>query len=586
MKTKIISLLLISISANFLSAQDSIVNRNVTVEREYQPIIYDAGKIISTPKEMEITLEKTKPVYSGISTPLNIESNIQTLDAEELKHLPNPYRKGFARIGLGYPANTLADFMYPLYKDENNRLDLTLRHLGAFGDKMHSKTTANLQFNHLFSSFNIFAGTRISHDIFNYYGKTYGKNELVILSDIASTFGSAYYNNPENETISLYNLSGYPLKDTHWRFNAFAGASSLPTAESLNYNISMNYNLFKETNNKITENQMLLKGSFDVPYEDNRLGMDVEIHNLSYNNDTTKGFDIANNFVDKYSVLKFNPYYKINGDNWYLRLGVKMGISTGQGRKISPSPDVTAQWNAIPEYLAIYGGLTGDLRISTLSLIYDENRYLTSSIRPKDLYTPIDAFLGVKLSPTYNLMLDFYGDYKQVENQYFYVNRSYNYSLISSTLVPANLETLYHNRFDLIYADASRLSAGFRGSYDYKNQLNIYLKGAYHYWKVNNEAHAWQMPAWDMDFGANMKVGNNISLSTQFIFQDGRYAKLGSSSQKMHAITDLNLGASYAYLDWLSVFMKLNNVLNSGYDTYYGYQVQGINMMIGAAFSF
>ena len=49
---------------------------------------------------------------------------------------------------------------------------------------------------------------------------------------------------------------------------------------------------------------------------------------------------------------------------------------------------------------------------------------------------------------------------------------------------------------------------------------------------------------------------------------------------------DWNLGASYAYRDWMSVFVKLNNILNKKYDYYNGYDVQGINVMAGAAFSF
>jgi len=70
------------------------------------------------------------------------------------------------------------------------------------------------------------------------------------------------------------------------------------------------------------------------------------------------------------------------------------------------------------------------------------------------------------------------------------------------------------------------------------------------------------------------------------MFQEGRFARLGNSAHKMKPIYDWNLGASYAYLDWLSVFVKLNNILNSKYDQYNGYQVQGINAMVGASFSF
>ena len=49
---------------------------------------------------------------------------------------------------------------------------------------------------------------------------------------------------------------------------------------------------------------------------------------------------------------------------------------------------------------------------------------------------------------------------------------------------------------------------------------------------------------------------------------------------------DINLGASYAYNNWLTAFGKINNLINSRYQDYYGYDVQGFNVLVGAAFSF
>jgi len=55
---------------------------------------------------------------------------------------------------------------------------------------------------------------------------------------------------------------------------------------------------------------------------------------------------------------------------------------------------------------------------------------------------------------------------------------------------------------------------------------------------------------------------------------------------KMNDKVDLNLGVSYNYLNWFTAFAKINNVLNKHYQDYYGYDVQGANVMVGAAFSF
>ena len=51
-------------------------------------------------------------------------------------------------------------------------------------------------------------------------------------------------------------------------------------------------------------------------------------------------------------------------------------------------------------------------------------------------------------------------------------------------------------------------------------------------------------------------------------------------------LRDVNLGASYSYLDWFTMFFKVNNILNKHYQNFYGYDVQGLNVMVGAILSF
>ena len=587
MNTKIFSFLLL-IFAQVMPAvtaqnNDTVVHKSVTVTREFQPVIFDAGKIITSPAVVEPSVEKSRPVYSDITAPLNMDYNVHLLKPEELLHKPLPAKNGFLRIGAGYPLNTLGDFMYPILNNKKNRLDAGLHHLGAWSDKIHSKTTGSLQFNHLFDKLDLYAGVGGSHDYFNFYARGFAGTDPAIMSDVASKFGDATYSTPEDKSVSLYQLSALPLNDTHWRMNTHVGARSLPLADDLIYDASLNYDLFKSAGNDLMENQLRLNGSFNVPFDENRLGMDVGIYNFQYNKNATSGF----NFEDQYSILKFNPFWIITGERGFLRLGVKTGISIGQGQVFTPSPDVAAQWNALPEYLALYGGVTGDLTVNSLSRTYNENRYLSPQNRLEDTYTPIDAYVGLKLSPVFNFLLDVYGQYKIISNQYFYINRPYDLLVPSASQMPGNMNHFYHNRFDVIYANANRASVGLRTVWDYKNLINVYLKGAYHHWKVDGQTHAWQLPAWDADLGGSVKINSDISLNTQLIFQEGRYARLSDANgTKMAPVMDWNLGASYAYRDWMSVFVKLNNILNKKYDYYNGYDVQGINVMAGAAFSF
>ena len=49
---------------------------------------------------------------------------------------------------------------------------------------------------------------------------------------------------------------------------------------------------------------------------------------------------------------------------------------------------------------------------------------------------------------------------------------------------------------------------------------------------------------------------------------------------------DLNLSTTYKFTDKWSGFIALKNVLNSDYETFSNYQVQGFQVLAGAVYSF
>lgn len=593
MRNRIYSLIvLLAIAGLSLTAQeknDSTVHKSVTVTREFQPVIMDAGKIITAPKIVEPQVAKDAPAYSNISTPLSTSYNIHTLKANELLHIPAPAKKGFARIGFGSPINTLADFSYPILSDDKNLLDFSLHHLGAFHDKKHSRSTAALRYNHLFSKLDVYAAVNGSHDFFNYYGRNFLGQSPVILSDITQRNPHLMYDNPLLGQHTLLSISGHPLDETHWRAGAEGGIRSLPNEDGIRYNLGAAYQLFSAVNNAVTEHQVQLKGLLEVPFNYNSLGMKVDIFNFNYG---VADFN-RTNIPEAYSLIKVNPYLNLQGEQWIVRLGAKMGISMNYGQVFTPSPDVYAEWFAIPESLSLYGGVGGDIKVNSLDATYLENRYLAPELRIKDTYTPLDAFLGVKFSPVAKLMFDLYGSYSTTIDQYFYKNRPYSLTAgIADISDGYNYNRLFTNRFDVDYANMHKASVGMRASWEFRELLQLSAKGAYNYYALKSDETniimlPWHMPVWEADFYANVNLTHDLSIGTHYLFQGGRYARLsGNEGIKLKDIHDLNLTATYSFEDWISVFLRANNLLNNKHELFSGYQVQGVNVMGGVSFSF
>jgi len=581
--------LILICSVSSLKAQDIIINRNISVEREYRPVIQDAGKINSVPKILEPTVEKTPATYSNFNLPLNVNFNIHTLSAAEVITAKPDNKEGFARIGLGGYRNTLVDFAYPIINTPGTHLDFSLNHLGTFEERrMHSTSTAALTFDQIFKSVTLFAGLSGSHETFNYYGNNYFNSNTVDLNKWALSSSIPVYFaeidragiNSSPRTFTLDMLAGFPISQTFWRFNAFAGVSSLPMSSDLRYKAQLNYNKFSAING-LNENLFHTEAKLNIPSNKNRMGLDVDLYNMMYSSATIPAF----NFWNDYSVLTLNPYYSFERSSWDVRLGLKSSFKLGNGTFMYPSFDVRAEWKAIPKYFSIYGGLTGDYEVNTLDKISTENPYLFSDLRVNDTYTPYKLVAGIKLKPVYNLLLDAFVDYRQIDKQYFYVNKEYDYDSPYFTLVYV-YSPLLTNRFNVIYSNATLFKMGIRANYNWQNFLNIEFKGIYNEWNVLTEQYAWNKPKYEAELNTNVKINPNLSVSANIYYEGGRYVKFGRSAILMNDKVDINLGVSYSYLSWLTVFGKINNLINSQYQNYLGYDVQGANLMVGAAFSF
>ena len=564
------------------------VDQNVTVEREYKPIIQDAGKIISVPEVIEPNVEKTAAKYTEFNFPLPVGQNIQTLSAAELEHQrrKNP-NDAFVRIGLGNNLNNLLDFALPLLKKTDMRLDFKLNHLATFSKEAHSTTRAALEFNNNYKNSEFYAGVGLGHEYFKYYGEQFDMTGTP--KDLTSLKTGIYEElnfvrvNRTAQLFSLNNIVNGADNDVFWRFNAFAGMRSLPATESIRYKAEVQYRLF-DSRNGLTENIIHSKANFNTPNGRNRSGIDVEMQNMMYKT------DIANtvmNVWDAYTVFSMNPYYSIERERWDIRLGVKSSFSFVHGRPFNPSPDVSFEWKAVPEWLAFYAGAGGSYKVNTLDGMFTENRFLFSDLRVQDTYTPISAYFGVKIKPVYNLLFDAYVNYQYIDNQYFFINKDYAYSLLSSTLLGSpNDSIIYTNKFNVVYSAATLVKVGLRANYNLRNLVNIQLKGAYNGWDVEDIAMAWNKPKFEADMTADWRVTRNLNVTSNVFFESERFAKLGEQSMRMRPKVDINLGASYSYLNWFTLFGKVNNLTNNRYQEFYGYEVQGMNVLVGASFSF
>ena len=570
-------------------AQDTILNRNVSVEREYRPVIQDAGKISIIPQVLEPKVEKTAAKYSDFNLPLNAGFNIHTLPAAELAAEKNDGKQNFARIGFGTYLNSLVDAAFPLINTSDMLLNVSLNHLGTLESKrFHTTSNVDALFEKQFKNFGIYAGVGVKHEYLTFYGNTFNRVTITDFSTIALNHGGALYSEINRAGVStasrfftLNGLDADPGDDSYWRFNTVFGFQSLPLANDIRYQAEVKYNLFSSING-LTEHQIHTQGKFSSPSDDNRLGIDFDLYNMIYNSTNIPVF----NFWSNYSVLNLNPYYCMERDQWSVRIGVKSAFSFVHGDIFSPSADLTGEWKPIPKILSVYGGITGGYELNSLDKSFSENPYLYSDLRVNDTYTPVNLFAGVKLKPFYNVLFDAYIGFRQINNQYYFVNKEYKLSSAGSPPMSVADSSLFSNRFNVIYSNATLFKVGARVSYHWQDLLNLELKAAYNGWNVATEQYAWNKPKFEAELNAAYKIDKSFSVAANVFYTAGRFAKLANVAVAMPDKMDINLSVNYQYNKQFSAFAKINNLINSQYQDFYGYDVQGINFMLGAAVSF
>ncbi len=569
--------LLFLLSAIEAQQKDTIVNKSITITRKYQPKIDNHSKIVSTPKLKKTTIKKRTPQYVNIATSMNFNYKLQLLKPQKLMFRTKDYCTKMLRFGLGTPINTIADLIVPIYDNEEKRFTFSFNHRGTFHNKKYSETKALFDFEQTFDRLVLYAKMGGKHNFFNYYGNVFMNDS--VLNNPTQYYNTAYKTD-NAKTILLKDLYQLKDRDNHFRFHSILGIRSFAITDLLNLNADLSYKMFHSATYNTTEHQSRFKSGATYQFNQNAIGLDFDFVHLAYNSDNNDFRTINNDYIN-YSVLKINPYYQIEQEEWLLKLGIKAGISMSAGQPFTTLPDIAFQWNVVPEYFSLLATVTGDITINSMDKIYNENRYLAPQNRIEDTYIPLNAILKTTVSPTDNFIFDVFAQYQLIDNPYFYVNKRYK-----SLLTPNNV---FHNRFDVVIEKTAikKTSVGASLFWSDNEALSFYFKGKYNQWTLNQQQYAWHLPKWETNWGVDIKINKKVEIGSFFIFEDGRYALINNTKGiKMKPVVDWNISASYQYSKRFSLFVKANNILNQKYQLFNGYNVQDFNTIVGASIFF
>ena len=544
-KKIIISIIGLILTANIIAQNNdtTIIDRNVNIEKEYIPEIEPAESQKFNIKTQEPNIPEAKFNYSTYASDVQPSSNFYPLDPQEqAKPKRTSLKKGYAELGFGYPINWSAELFYPLYNKKNTNFDFHLDHTGLYTNTiqliqtdldiiLHQKINNNHQLNSAIS---------YNNDYYNYYGD-------------GIKFDS--------------------LPQIIHRANALIGMQSTNRINGWGYRADLSYNGMFLHYAPINEHRIILDGEVSkiLGKKPLNIGLFADINILNSQLST------PDSQLPTTAVIGLLPSYDIVLDNLKFHLGAKAYFSINKGQIFNAMPDVTINYNE-GKTLSIYAGITGDYQIHTLSSTLEHCRYFNpySTGIALNTYTPADFFAGFRLKPFLEgLMVDAHVNYKFVYNDYFIRN------------VIDSVSNNYMNIFTADFSNTQILSTGARVNYNYQNKYVAHAGFKYNYYTVADSTLTMvNRPSWEIEVGTEMTPIKGLAINADFYTGLGYKAILPTGVIDLPNHFDLNIGAAYTFHEQCTVFARFNNIINSKYQYFYGYENIGFNCLFGVKITF
>lgn len=570
MKKIYIAMAALALSAGlFAQTQDSLLRRQLEMERDFNPTLLDADKINSLPALREPVVQKANTNYSTwagrMTPPLEIAL---PRPADIMTDIPYSLKKGYLSFHAGNYANIDGAFGYRLVDQPKHNLAFTFLHNSTNGDINYLQEDSNpagntayfmdnlgkLAYKHDADALLLDMHLSYLHSGFNYYGNSFGQDR--------------YFDN-EKQRLGV--------------FNAHLGLAS-KESDRLNYRGSLDFSNFSTqfgydlNGEPIKGNQLNVAAGFDKPFRDinTKVGVDGSLFTTTY----------SNNF-DNYFLINAAPYMLFGGLNRSARLGVDVLFQDADKIRVRVVPNVKLHLG-LTDKTSLYANIHGGFQHNTFLDMMSESRYFLYDASVKPAFSLVDIDGGVKIGEADGFRIDLFGGFRKTDDAHFLIHHGQE---VTQGDVPGNFrEVLYP-----VYGDLTHSHIGGLIQSNIWSPLDLSLRLKKNFYDVKNmtigdvdvsDPKAYNQPGFEVDVRASLDIMQGLKFTLNYYFAGDRWSNYQGIEQEMDAINDLNLGGVYEISDAFSLSLRVNNLLSQKQDIWYGHPAQGLNASGGFSFKF
>ncbi len=547
--------------------QDSLLRRQLELERDFNPTLLDANKITSLPALREPTVQKANTNYSTwagrVTPPLEIAL---PKPGEIMTAIPYNTKKGHLTFHAGNYANLDGLFGYRLLDSQEHQLGFTFLHNSTNGDvnfvqepipegnKAYAMdNTGRLKYHHTADEFALDMQFSYLDSRFNYYGNSFEtdrhfSNEKQRLGVMNARIGL------ETDSPEKLNLNGFV--DFKNFTTKFGDTLTVPG---------------------IKGNQVHALVGVAKPFNvgNHKVGVNGSLFTTLYKDD-----------LPNYTHLNAAPYLQLSGLNWHARLGADVLFKKRGGFQVRVVPNASIQWG-VTDCSSLYARIHGGYNPNTYLYMLEESRHVTPFGSVKPSFTLVNLEAGAKIGEVSGFRFDILGGFSKTDDAHFL--------LLNGGQAPGDASTPFIEVLRPVYATLSHSFIGGGISTNVYAPLHLSLRLKKNFYNVTDltinevaisDPKAYNKPGIELDVQATWYATNSLKFTAGYYLLGDRWSYFEGKEIEMGAINDLNVGAVYAISDAFSLNVKANNLLFQHYDIWYGYPAQGFNASGGFTFSF
>lgn len=533
---------------------DKAVTEEIEVVRPYKPILAEAVKLRRSPDLNDIKTYKAKFNYSLTDRKLELNSDINKLQAQEVvaekqEELINNYIKG----GFGSAKTIFGEAYINLGRDEAMQAGGYFQHFSQSG-KLNKQQSSQ-------QKLSVFG--RSIGDVVTLSGRVnFQRNGLYFYG--IDKANPTLNPDPEKQTLNFFEAEGELV-------NKYT-----EDPDALSYALKLNGYIWSDKFNA-KENSVVLNGYVNKRISKFNLGLAAS---TEFGSTKDELVSVGNN------LLKLNPYIRLQASGVKITAGINFVQEFGAFSSSRIFPAVTADFTLIPDYLQIFGEVKGDVNRSSLKQFSDENPFLNNNITIRNSIEKLSISGGIKGTggPGFGYKARVY--HKSIEDMPLFVN---NFSSF--------------NKFDVIYDFGTMKLLGIEGelSVQVSDALKWTGKLNFEDYKPAAETQSWFKPQMRLSSDLSYVINKKVTLNASVALQDDSKAKIYTAAPAnpyytpdpanetvvtVKGFVDLGAGVSYKINNKFSAFARANNLLNSSYSRYLHYEVIGLNVFGGISYSF